>query len=705
MRNNGSARVGVDIGGTFTDLVLSYGSGSVLVEKVLTTPADPSRAVLVGLTKLLARTEVGFGDLSAVIHGTTLVSNAILERKGAKVGLLTTRGFRDVLEIGKEFRYELYDLNMDKAQPLVPRLLRMEIGERTLSNGHVETPLDEEQVRQAGMFFRERGVESAVVCFLNSYVNPAHEKRAGDVLRDVLGETDITLSSDVAPVIREFERFSTAAANAYVRPLVRRYLDQLRAELGGHGFAGQLHLMASNGGVVGVEEAADRPVLLAESGPAAGAVAASRLARENSLPHVLSFDMGGTTAKICFIDNGTPTRTGAFEVARVQRFKRGSGLPLQVPVIQMIEIGAGGGSIARIDRMGLLKVGPESTGADPGPACYGAGGEAPAVTDADLVLGYLDPHYFLGGQQTLDKRAAERAIESVARPLGLSVVEGASGIHEVVNTHMATAARVHAAETGRDIRRYAVMAFGGAGPVHAYGLSRALGVSQFICPVGAGVTSAVGLLTAPPVIERSRSHPVSLEQVDTNVVRDIYAQLSDEVRRIQGDTRNARQFKQQYLVEMRYEGQGYEISVPIPFKDFEEATPDRFRKAFEREYRRLFGHLVQGPGIEIISWRLVLSGKAPANVSWQQGSERAADRSAKAKKGTRPVYFREAGDFLTTPVYDRYRLDPGQTIQGPAVVEERESTTVIGPRARLAVDEELNLVVTVAVEVPELVAT
>jgi N-methylhydantoinase A len=702
MKTGTQIRIGVDIGGTFTDLVLHRDSAPMFVEKVLTTPRDPSIAMHEGIAKLLTRANLRLSNVDLIVHGTTLVGNAILERRGAKTGMVTTRGFRDVLEIGREFRYELYDLNLDKPTVLVPRAMRREVTERVLSNGDVEVALDEEMVRQIGADFQRESIESVVVCFLNSYVNPSHERRAGEILHEVLGDLDITLSSDMAPVIREYERFSTATANAYVRPLMRRYLHRIDARLREDGFQGRVLLMASNGGVVGVNEAASRPALLTESGPAAGAVAASHVARENNLSKVLSFDMGGTTAKICFIDNAKPTRTNALEVARVHRFKRGSGLPLQIPVIEMIEIGAGGGSIARVDQMGLLKVGPESSGADPGPACYGLGGKLPTVTDADLVLGYLDPDYFLGGEKKLDKKAAVEAIRTIATPLGLTVVEAASGIYDVVNTHMATAARVHAAETGRDSRRYVLTAFGGAGPVHAYGLARALGVSSFLCPFGAGVTSAVGLLIAPPIFERSRSYPVKLDRLNWDEVRDIYAQLSQEAVQIHGEMGGSRRFRLQYMAEMRYVGQGYEIPVRLQARDIRGGNTQAVARVFEREYQRLFGHSVEGPLIEVVSWHLVVLGEEPTGVSWDQLAAAAAARTARTQRGSRPVFFPETKGFLETPVFDRYRLDPGDTIDGPAVVEERESTTVIGPRSSLKVDDELNLMVTIAVEAPVL---
>jgi N-methylhydantoinase A len=689
-------RIGVDIGGTFTDIVLYRDGAPMLVEKVLTTPRDPSIAMFDGIARILGRASLRLSDVALIAHGTTLVTNALLERRGAKMAMLTTRGFRDVLELGREIRYELYDLNLDKPPVLVPRHLRCEVTERILANGDVDTPISDDDVRQVASNLRTSEVASVAVCFLNSYVNPSHEHRAAEILKEVLGEVDITLSADVAPVIREYERFSTATANAYVRPLMRRYIQRIAASLQEDGFRGQLLLMASNGGVVGPNEAASRPIFLTESGPAAGAVASSRVAQVSALPKVLSFDMGGTTAKICYVDRARPTRTTAFEVARVQRFKRGSGLPLQIPVIEMIEIGAGGGSIAHVDQMGLLKVGPESSGAEPGPACYGLGGREPTVTDADLVLGYLDPDYFLGGEKKLDKDAAIRAIRRIADPLSLSVIEAAAGIHNVVNTHMATAARVHAAETGRDVRTYVLVAFGGAGPVHAYGLARALGVASLVCPPGAGVTSAVGLLIAPPIVERSRSHLMTLHRVDWPTVHGIYADLLEEAREIQGEVGTNGHARLQYAADMRYSGQGYEIGVEINARHMRTGDVDALKRAFERGYRRLFGHTVSGPDIEVVNWRLISTGERPPIGEWEEIPRGVTTGLAQARRGSRDVFFAEVSGFVETPVFDRYQLRRGDTIDGPAVVEERESTTVIGPGGRVEVDEQLNMKVTVS---------
>src|SRR5215470_5743684 len=528
------ARLGVDIGGTFTDLVaVDETTGAVRVGKVLTTSKDPAQGVEHGVQGLLGEAGVEHGVVRAVVHGTTLATNALIERKGARTALLTTAGFRDTLEIRSEGRYDMYDLFIDPPAPLVPRRLRREVPERLVADGSVLRPLDEVAARRVIAELVDEGVEALAICLLHAYVNPAHERRLAEIAREVAPTLPVSCSSDVVPEIREYERSSTTTANVYVVPLMARYLADLEQRMADLGLPGQLYVMQSSGGIALPEEARRVPIRLVESGPAAGALAAAQAARERGESRLLSFDMGGTTAKACVIDDGAPLVAREFEVARADRFKKGSGLPVRVPVIEMIEIGAGGGSIARVDRLGLLKVGPDSAGADPGPACYNLGGRLPTVTDADLLLGYLDAEFFLGGRMRLDREAARRAIEEhVARPLGIDVVAAAWGIHRVVNENMAAAARIHGIERGRDLRAYPLFAFGGAGPVHCWQVARVLRVPRIILPFGAGAISAYGLLAAPLAFDFVRTRRERLDTADWESVNRLFEDMEQEGREL-----------------------------------------------------------------------------------------------------------------------------------------------------------------------------
>jgi N-methylhydantoinase A len=683
--------LGVDVGGTFTDFILLDEEHQRLhIGKRLTTPHDPSAAIIAGADRLLADTGTPPAAVRRVVHGTTLITNTMIERKGAVTALLTTKGFRDTLEIGRELRYDLYDLFIERPEPLVPRYLRFEVDERVAQDGSVLRPLDEAQVLAAADQAVAAGAQALAICFLHAYRNPAHERRARDLIAARHPQLVLSLSSDVAPEIREYDRTSTTVANAYVRPLAMRYLGRLEEQLRGLGIAAPLHLMLSSGGVTTAEVGRAFPIQLIESGPAAGAIAAASYGRLIGEPNILSFDMGGTTAKICLITNGRPAYANEFEAARVRRFKKGSGLLLKVPVIELIEIGAGGGSIARIDRMGLLKVGPDSAGADPGPACYARGGSEPTVTDADLVLGHLDPGYFLGGRMALDVDAARQAIAGrIAKPLGRDVTSAALGIHDVVNETMAAATRIYAAERGRDPRRYTLLAFGGAGPVHAYRLARLLKLRRVVCPLGAGATSALGFLVAPMAFDFVRSYVTRLEQLDWAHVRALYGEMEERARDMlaaAGVAPAAMTFERS--AEMRYVGQGYEINVPLPADVLQQATLDGLRAAFQRQYQRLYERALDGVAIQALTWRLIARGPAP------QIDLRVAlpPASGAARKGERAVYLPEAGGFVAVPVYDRYGLRPGDTFTGPAIVEERESTAVVGPDCQARVDEYLNLV-------------
>jgi N-methylhydantoinase A len=685
--------VGIDIGGTFTDLVLIEDTtGERAVGKVLTTPEDPSEAVERGLVELLDQEGVEASRLKSIIHGTTLVTNALIERKGAGTALLTTEGFRDAVAIGTEHRYDMYDIFIEKPEPLVPRNLRYGVRERMLDDGSVVLELDEEQVRSIAAELRERGIEAVAVSFLHSFRNPDHERRVAEILAEEAPEITVSLSSEVAPEIREYERTSTTIANVYVRPLVERYLRELEVRLKRLGFDGSLYIMLSNGGTAIVETASKFPIRLLESGPAAGALAAAFYGQETGFADVLSFDMGGTTAKACLIEGGEPLTSTELEVARVYRFKKGSGLPVKSSVIEMIEIGAGGGSVARVGPLGLPKVGPESAGAEPGPACYGRGGAEPTVTDADLVLGYLDPDFFLGGKMRLDRGAALRAIEErIARPLGLDPVEAAWGIHQVVNENMANATRVHAIERGKDPRAYPLFAFGGAGPVHAYRVARALGVPGFIAPLGAGATSAFGFLCAPLLFDFVRSLYGRLDELDWSEVNAALEEMEAEGRDLlhasgvpDADIRVRR------LCEMRYMGQGHEVTVEVPDGQLGPGDADRLTELYRKEYRRLYNR--EGPDVplEAITWRLEVAAPRP---EIQLGGEVDGSSSlSEAQKGEREIYLPEEDGFKEVPVYDRYRLEPGVVLEGAAVVEERESTVILGPEGRAEIDAARNLI-------------
>jgi N-methylhydantoinase A len=687
-------RAGIDIGGTFTDLVLLDDStGERALGKVLTTPDDPSEAVEKGLVELLEREDVAATQLNTIIHGTTLVTNALIERKGVRTALLTTEGFRDAVAIGTEHRYDMYDIFIEKPEPLVPRNLRYGVRERSLDDGSVLLELDEEQVRSISAELREREVRAVAVSFLHSFRNPAHEWRVAEILAEEAPEITVSLSSEVAPEIREYERTSTTIANVYVRPLVERYLQDLEERLRRLGFEGSLYIMLSNGGTASVETAREFPVRLLESGPAAGALAAAFYGQETGFSEVLSFDMGGTTAKACLIEGGEPLTSSEYEVARVYRFKKGSGLPVKTSVIEMIEIGAGGGSIARVGALNLPKVGPESAGAEPGPACYGRGGGEPTVTDADLLLGYLDPDFFLGGKMRLDRDAALRAIEEkIARPLGLDTVEAAWGIHQVVNENMANAARVHAIERGKDPRAYPLFAFGGAGPVHAYRVARTLGVPGFVAPLGAGATSAFGFLCAPLSFDLVRSLYGRLDELDWSEVNGALESLESEGRDLLRASGVAdADIRVRRLCEMRYTGQGHEVTVELPDGKLGPDDAGRLTALYRKEYRRLYNR--EGPDVplEALTWRVeVVAPRPEIRLEGEEGSSHTSDE---AQKGAREIYLPEDGGFREVPVYDRYRLEPGAIFEGPAVVEERESTVVLGPEGRARIDAARNLIV------------
>ena len=683
-------RAGVDIGGTFTDLCVVDRDHVVAVGKTLTTPNDPSQGVETVLAETLERLGLPFSDLHLVVHGTTLVTNAIIERKGSPTALLATQGFRDAVEIGRERRYELYDLLIENPRALVPRHLRFDVPERTLADGSVAVALDEPFVERLGRELGESGIEAVAVSFLHSFTNPEHERRARDALLRAAPALRVSLSSEVVPEIREFERTTTTVANVYVQDLMARYLTELGDRLVRRGFGGRLYVMLSSGGIATVETAKRFPIRLLESGPAAGALAAATYGRAGGHPDLVSFDMGGTTAKLCVVEEGRPLVADEFEVDRRYRLKRGSGTPVRVPVIDMIEIGVGGGSIARVNRLGLLEVGPDSAGADPGPACYGLGGARPTVTDADLVLGYLDPAYFLGGRMELDVGAARDAIEQeIAGPLGLSVEDAAWGIHTIVNENMANAARVHAVERGKDPTSLPLFAFGGAGPVHAAGVAAALGSPVLVAPLGAGVMSALGFLTAPLAFDFVQTWRCALDDPDWERVNELLREMeADGAALLAESGLSAGEVEHERYAEMRYVGQGHEVRVRLP--QHELARADELLEPFEREYERLFGRRGPDVPVEAITWRVVSSGPRP---ELELGAV-AVDASSRPPRAARAAFFPTLGGYVETPVYDRYALRPGARLAGPAIVEERESTLVVAPGQLVTVMPELSLEVT-----------
>lgn len=687
--------VSIDVGGTFTDLALfDVEAGTVGgLHKVLTDPQRPARAVLQGWRELLELAGIEPGQVAEVVHSTTLVTNALVERRGARTALLTTQGFRDVLEIGIEQLYDIYDLFAPYPEPLVPRHWRREVRERISRDGAVLEPLDDEGVLAQVDELVSEGVESIAVSLIHAYRNPAHERRIAELIARRYPELTVSLSSQVAPLIGEYERTVTVVADAYVKPLLRRYLADLRDALEGEGFRGRLFLVLSSGGVTTLEAAMDFPVRLLESGPAAGAFAASFYGRLAGHDDVLSLDMGGTTAKACLIERGAPEVVRMLEVDRVHRFKPGSGLPVMTPTVDLIEIGAGGGSIAAIDRLELLKVGPQSAGADPGPACYGRGGERPTVTDANLLLGYLDPAAFLGGRMTLRSEQARRAIARfVAEPLGLELGAAARGVHAIVNENMAQAARTHIIERNRDPRSLAMVAFGGAGPAHAASVARILGIRTVIVPLGAGVASAIGALTAPLAMPFTRTYMTTLENCDWSVVQDLYQEMRAEAARALAPVAGEAALIETRAVDLRFAGQYHELRVTIPEGlELTAESRDALEAAFAARYRDVYGRVPSGLGVEALNWHLTASVPRPAFRLAPEPVE--ARDPAPALRGERAVYFDgpEPGE-RRCPVYDRYRLGPGMQLAGPAIVEERETTIVVPPGWHAKVDAYRNLI-------------
>ncbi len=688
-------RAGIDIGGTFTDFILfDEADAAIRLHKCLTTPADPSRGALSGLADLVSAAGIAVGDLDEVVHGTTLVTNAVIERTGAPVGLITTEGFRDVLEIGVEQRYDIYDLFLTFPEPLVRRSRRLEIAERIGADGGVIRPLDEMSVLRAVKTLVADKVEAIAVCLMHSYRNPDHEQRVRALIKQHYPQISVSISSEVVAEISEYQRFVTTCANAYVQPLMDRYLGRLQRELAARGFRGALRLMHSAGGLVSLDEAREFPIRLLESGPAGGALATAWFGQKAGKDNVIAFDMGGTTAKACMIENGMAHVTSQLEAGRVRRFKNGSGLPIKSPVVDMIEIGAGGGSIAAIDAVGLLQVGPHSAGAAPGPACYGQGGDKPTVTDASVALGYYDPAFFLGGRMRLDLDAADAALKTIAGPLGISTVEAAWGIHQVVGENMASAARIHLVEKGKDPRGYSMIGFGGAGPAFAARVAHILGVSEVIIPQASGAASAFGFLTAPLSFDLVRSHPMELApDLDAAALNTAFDALAaDGIAKLVAAGVGAADVTIERTADMRLVGQLHEINVPIPAGTLDASAYETIRRAFEAVYTARYTVVPGGAGLEILSFRVRASGPRP-QLAIRQAD--VPDSAEGALKGHRKAYFGDG--FVDAAIYDRYRLTPGIEIAGPAIVEERESTTIVPPGDTLTVDSAGNLRIAIAV--------
>ncbi len=669
-----TARLAVDIGGTFTDLCLERDGRRTSV-KVLTTPRAPEDGVLSGIAEILRLTGLKPADFALIIHGTTLATNAIIERKGAKTALIVTEGFRDSIEMAFEHRFEQYDIFMRKPPPLVDRALRFGVPERLDGRGNVLLPLDEDAVRALVPALRDNAIEAVAIGYMHAYLDGTHERRTRDILLQALPSLSISLSSEVSPEIREYERWSTAAANAYVQPVMDRYLGKLDAALRAQGFTCPLFMITSGGGLAALQTARKFPIRLVESGPAGGAILAAALSRQCGFDKVLSFDMGGTTAKICLIDDGEPQHSRTFEVARQYRFLKGSGLPLRIPVIEMVEIGAGGGSIASVDTLSRVGVGPESAGAEPGPACYGRGGTEPTVTDADLVLGRLDPAYFAGGSIKLSvDKAGDAVSEAIGKPLSLARLDAAFGISEIVEENMANAARVHAVERGKELQDRTMIAFGGAAPIHAARLAEKLGIRRVMVPSGAGVGSAVGFLMAPVAYEVVRSRYVGLDdKFDPAFVNALFAEMLAEAEAVVKAAAPDAKLLVTRTADMRYRGQGHEITISLPAGDFTAASRAELSALFEASYAATFGRTIPGLAVEIMTWTLRLAAEQPALPSVAAPNGSIAARAS----GNRPVYDQAEQDMRAVDIYHRRDLSPGSFMPGPAIVAEDETTTIV----------------------------
>lgn len=731
--------IGIDIGGTFTDVVaLDYGASALHSLKVLTTHGDPAEGVADGVNRIIESCGIDPSSVTRIVHATTLFTNALIERRGCKTGLLVTQGFKDVIEIGHERKYDLYDLRIEAAPPLVERRLRAEISARMDARGNELAPVHPAEVVGAVKALVRQGVESLAVCLLHAYASDRHEQDVGHILREAFPQLAITLSSEVAPVVREFERMSTTSANAYIKPLANRYLDNLQRRLRDLGMRADILMMLSNGGLSHLAQAKRVPIELLESGPAAGAISAACYSERDGQSNLLAFDMGGTTAKLCLVENGQPSISFGFEAARRKRFAEGSGLPVRITTIDLIEIGAGGGSIASQDALGLLKVGPHSAGSEPGPACYGLGGDQPTVTDANLLLGYLNPRYFAGGTMAIDADLSRTAVSAMGNALGHDAIEVAWGIHDIVAENMAGAARVHVAERGRDPRDFVLLCTGGGGPLHSYYVAQKIGVRTIICPPAAGVASAYGLLVAPARADRSRTVSVRPATDSLEELERAYAELERNA------TESLRPLDAAFgpvavrrSADGRFVGQGFSLTVDLPAGPYApsgerkgaEAMHDGQGKnaavmqggggnsakamdeggkkdaavmndgvirqallqAFEAGYREKFGRTPPDVPVELLNLRV--SATAPPR---EQMSHAAMARGGDIQPaGRRQVYFREAAGFVDTPVYKRDALHPGFERGGPMLIEDEGSTLVVGPLGHVRQLPSGNLIVTI----------
>jgi len=678
-----TAKLAADIGGTFTDIVLEDGAKR-WSGKVLTTTHAPELGVVEGIRVVLEASGLKAQDIGVFIHGTTLATNALIERKGAKTAFITTEGFRDIIEQGYEKRFDHYDLMIDRPVPLVPRTLRFEITERLAADGRVLLPLDEGAVKGLAQRIVAEDVKSVAIGFLHAYAHDRHETRVRELLARLLPkDVTICISSEVAPEIREYERFSTTVANAYVRPLMASYLFRLRDQLKEMKLSAPLFLMMSGGGLTTLETAARFPIRLVESGPAGGAILASQIAAECALPHVLSFDMGGTTAKICLLTHGEPERARKFEIARAYRDMKGSGIPVRIPVIEMVEIGAGGGSIARVDKLSRITVGPDSAGSTPGPVCYGRGGTEPAVTDANLALGKIDPAYFAGGKIPLDEAAAKQALQkSIGARLGLKEFWPAAGVTEIVEENMANAARVHAIERGHDIASCTMIAFGGGAPLHACRLAEKVGVDTIIVPKGAGVGSAIGFLRAPVAYEITRSAVISLENFDAGRVNKLIAAMTADARAVVEPALGKLKPMIHLIADCRYVGQGHEIRVPVPVKKLGPADGAKLKAEFERLYEQVYGLRIPHQEAEAITWSVTVSSKAAK----PKRAAKATKKAAPKPRSKRTIYDPALGKQVAAPVYWRFDMKPGAAIKGPAIIAEDETSTIVGANFTAAIN-------------------
>ena len=676
-------KLGVDIGGTFTDAVLEF-NGQRFTDKVLTTQDAPEKGVMQAVDTLLDHANASPNDVSLIIHGTTLATNALIERKGAKTAFVTTQGFRDVLEIRLEHRFEQYDIFLDLPTPLVPRHRRFVVNERITAHGDIIVAMDENSMERLAIRLARQKYEAVAIGFLHSYINDTHEQRAAEIIRRHLPNAAITLSSETAPEMKEYERFSTACANAYIQPKMASYLAQLETRLQTRGLDCPLLMMLSGGGLTTIETSRRFPVRLVESGPAGGAIFSAHIAAQRGLDKVLSFDMGGTTAKICLIDDGKPQTARSFEVGRTYRFKKGSGFPLRIPVIEMVEIGAGGGSIARVNSLKQVTVGPDSAGSEPGPACYGRGGDQPAVTDANVILGRIDPDSFSGGRMKLDKAAAQRALEiQIGQHLDMRVVDAAHGISEMVDENMASAARVHAIESGKEMQSRTLIAFGGGAPLHATRIADKLGIKRILIPPSAGVGSAVGFLRAPIAYEIVRSHYQVISSMDIKTVNTVLDAMANEAKRVVGAATTKKDLVQKRVAFLRYFGQGHEISVAVPTRKLKEPDRQMFRDLFEAEYRRLYGRIVPDAEVELLTWKVSIESPVPDPETLPLPG-RIVEPLPSGKRKLLDVASRK---YITVPVFSRTTLEFGARIPGPAIISEDETSTVIGGDFEATIDQ------------------